>query len=232
MFISIVVPALNEEITIAQVIENALKGLQKSGFPGEVIIADNGSSDRTILFAHQAGAVVVSVVQKGYGNAIQGGCAKAKGEVIIIADADSTYDLSQIGPFLEKITEGYEFVIGNRYKGEYIPGSMPFTHRYLGTPVLTFIANLLFRSGIGDVNCGMRAFRKDAYIRMNCQSGGMEFASELVGKASLMQLKIAEVPCTLYCSPKGRKAHLRPWRDGGRHLYLLISLFLNRFVSP
>lgn len=231
MLLSVVIPALNEEGTIAQAIEKAFKGMQNARVDGEVIVADNGSNDKTIFFAQKAGARVVHVSEKGYGNAVRGGCAAAQGQWIIYADADNTYDFEQMAPFVEKLKEGYDFVTGNRYKGQHITGSMPFLNRYLGTPVLTFIANLFFQIGIGDINCGMRGLQKGTFQKINCQCSGMEFASEMVVKISLLNLKIAEIPCTLYPPPKGRKPHLVPWRDGWRHLILLTSLFLHKHFN-
>ncbi len=234
MQLSVVIPALNESQSITQVVNTVFKGLQIAGIDGEVIVADNGSSDGTADLARKAGAKVTLVVQKGYGNAIQGGCAVAQGQWILIADGDNTYNFRDIKFYVTKLKDGYDFVIGNRFKGRYIPQSMPFLHRYLGTPVLTMLADLFFRSGIGDINCGMRAFSKEAYTRMGLCSPGMEFASEMVAKASLAKLKITEVPCTLYPARKNRQPHLRAWRDGWRHLKLLCLIFLQkrgRFVS-
>ena len=225
MFLSIIIPALNEKLTIAAVISRAQEGLRNLKLPGEIIVADNGSVDGTAQIAQAAGAKVVPVELKGYGSAIRGGIAAAQGDWIIFADADTSYDLGQMGPFIEKLQEGYDFVIGNRFQGEHIPHNMPFLHRYLGTPVLSWICSQLFGVKVGDVNCGMRCFTRKAYDQMQCVATGMEFASELIARAALHKLKIVEIPCTLYVPPKERKAHIRTWRDGGRHLIFMLKLF-------
>ncbi len=225
MFLSVIIPALNEKLTIATVISRAQEGLRNLKIQGEIIVADNGSHDETVKIAKQAGVRVVHIEPKGYGSAIRGGIASAQGDWIIFADADTSYDLGQMGPFIAKLQEGYDFVVGNRFQGERIAHNMPFLHRYLGTPVLSWICSQLFRVKVGDVNCGMRCFTKKAYDQMQCTATGMEFASELIAKAGILKLKIVEIPCTLYVPPQERKAHIRTWRDGFRHLIFMLKLY-------
>jgi glycosyltransferase involved in cell wall biosynthesis len=221
MQLSIVIPALNEEKTIGIVVNKAFNSIKRLGITAEVIVADNNSTDKTSSISASLGARVVFVPFEGYGSALQGGIAAAKGDYILIADADDSYNLEEIKPFLDKLNEGYEFVIGNRYQGQKIKGAMPFLHRYFGTPVLTFIMNMLFQTGIGDINCGMRTFRKSAYEKMSCQATGMEFASEMVIKAVFLKLKITEIPCTLYLDKRDRHPHLKSYSDGWRHLRII-----------
>ena len=225
ILLSIVIPALNEEKTIGIVIEKALRTINKLGIKAELIVVDNGSTDNTSPISRKFGARVINVPARGYGNVLQHGFKAAEGKYILMADADDSYNLEEIEPFVDKLNDGYDLVIGNRRKGKFIRGASPFLHRYLGTPVLTFIINLLFKTDIGDVNCGMRAIRKEAYEKMQCKSLGMEFASEMIIKAALNKLKITEVPCTLYRSKRGRPPHLKTWSDGWRHLRLILSSF-------
>lgn len=220
--LSIVMPCLNEEQTVETCIGKAMDFLHKYHIPGEVIIADNGSTDRSIEIAVRAGAKVVSVEAKGYGNALRGGIEQAGGKYILMGDADDSYDFSRLELFVEKLREGYDLVMGNRFKGGVLPGAMPPLHRYVGNPVLSFIGQVFFRTGIGDFHCGLRGFSKEAYCRMNPKSEGMEFASEIVIKASLLGLRVAEVPTVLHPDGRNRKPHLRSWHDGWRHLKLLL----------
>ena len=222
MKLSIVIPALNEEATIGMVVKKSLSAIKKLGIAAEVVVADNSSTDNTCSISQELGARVVPVSIRGYGKTLQTGFTAAEGEYILMGDADDSYNFEEIKPFIDKLDEGYDFVMGNRYKGEKIKGAMPFLHRYLGTPVLTLLMNILFKTGIGDVNCGMRAFRRSAYQKMRCQAAGMEFATEMVIKASLLKLKIAEIPCTLYCDKRNRPPHLNTWRDGWRHLRFML----------
>lgn len=224
MLLSIVIPALNEEKTIGLVIDKALKSIRQLDIPAEIIIANNNSTDQTRRISLDHGAKVIDVRERGYGHALRQGLAAAQGQYLLMADADDSYHLEEIAPFIHKLNEGYDFVLGNRFKGHFIPGAMPALHRYLGTPVLTFIVNILFKLNIGDINCGMRAMRKDAYLRLECRSGGMEFASEMIVQAAIKQLKIAEIPCTLYKDKRERRPHLRPWQDGWRHLKLILQM--------
>jgi glycosyltransferase involved in cell wall biosynthesis len=231
--LSVVIPALNEERTIVHCVEKAKKAFFAMGIPGEVLVADNGSTDGTRAVAEKAGARVVAVDGKGYGRALRGGFAAAKGRWLIMGDADGSYDFEQAPRYVEKLKQGCDFVVGNRYQGAYEPGAMPFLNRYLGTPVLTAVMNLLFRTGIGDTNCGMRGLSKEAFERMGLKADGMEFATEMIVKASLLKMRIAEVPCDLHKDLRDRPPHLRRWRDGWRHLrFMLLFSPLGTFIVP
>ena len=231
--LSVVIPALNEERTIAHCVEKAKKAIAALGAPGEVLVADNGSTDRTRAVAEGVGARVVAIDGKGYGRALRGGFSAAKGKYLIMGDADGSYDFEQAPRYVEKLREGRDFVVGNRYKGEIEPGAMPFLNRYLGTPVLTGVMNLLFRTGIGDTNCGMRGLTKTAFERMRLKADGMEFATEMIVKASLLKMSIAEVPCDLHKDLRDRPPHLRRWRDGWRHLrFMLLFSPTGTFLVP
>jgi glycosyltransferase involved in cell wall biosynthesis len=218
--LSIVMPCLNEEETIGACVEKAMKGIALSGMPGEVIVADNGSTDLSIEIAKKLGAIVVNVNEKGYGNAYKGGLAKAQGKYIIMGDSDDTYDFSDIAPFISKLKEGYDLIVGSRLKGDIKKGAMPFLHRYVGTPVIAFLLNLFFKTGISDPNGGMRGLTKEALEKMSLQSGGMEFASEMIINASREGLKITEVPIPYYAR-KG-ESKLNTFRDGWRHLRFML----------
>src|SRR5262245_31867733 len=219
--VSIVMPCLNEADTLAVCIEKALRSLSEYKMAGEVIVADNGSTDGSQAIATRFWVRLGHVEAKGYGNALMGGIAAARGKLIVMGDADDSYDFSDIMPFLTKLREGYDLVMGNRFKGGIKPGAMPPLHRYLGNPVLTGIGRLFFYSPVGDFHCGLRGFRKSSVVKMDLRATGMEFASEMVVKATLMNLQIAEVPTTLSPSGRSRPPHLRTWRDGWRHLRFL-----------
>jgi len=220
--LSIVMPCLNEQETVGVCVRKALATLREAGISAEVIVADNGSTDCSVKIAQAEGARVVDVEEKGYGNALKGGIVAARGQYVLMADSDDSYDLTHIPRFLENLRAGSDLVMGNRLRGGIANNAMPFLHRYLGNPVLTGIGKLFFASPCGDFHCGMRAFRKDSFLRMDIRSTGMEFASEMVVKASLLHMKVSEVPTTL--SPDGRShpPHLRTWRDGWRHLRFLL----------
>jgi glycosyltransferase involved in cell wall biosynthesis len=220
--LSIVMPCLNEAETLATCIRKAQQFLRAFGVAGEVIVADNGSTDASREIAESQGARVVLVSEKGYGSALQGGIAAAGGRYVVMADADESYDFSALAPFVEKLREGYDLVMGNRFRGRVMEGAMPPLHRYLGNPVLTGIGRLFFRSPVGDFHCGLRAFSKGAYERMSVQTTGMEFASEMVVKATLLNMRMTEVPVTLSVDGRTRPPHLRSWRDGWRHLRFLL----------
>ena len=220
--LSIVMPCLNEEQTVETCIDKAKGFLHNHHISGEIIIADNGSTDHSVEIATRAGAKVVPVKEKGYGSALRGGIEKASGKYIIMGDADDSYDFSRLELFVEKLREGYDLVMGNRFKGGVLPGAMPPLHRYIGNPVLSFIGRVFFRTGIGDFHCGLRGFSQEAYRQMNPKSEGMEFASEIVIKASLLNLRVTEVPTVLHPDGRNRKPHLRSWHDGWRHLKLLL----------
>ncbi|RYD74379.1 MAG: glycosyltransferase family 2 protein [Verrucomicrobiaceae bacterium] len=217
--LSIVMPCLNEAETLVACVEKAKRGLKDAGVDGEVLIADNGSTDGSIALAEANGARVVNVREKGYGNALRGGIEAARGRWIIMGDADDSYDFSAIKGFVEKMREGHDLVMGCRMPrggGTIAPGAMPWKNRWLGNPVLSFIGRLFYKTPIQDFHCGLRAFSKDAYNRMQLKTTGMEFASEMVMKASLSGMRMAEVPITLHKDGRSRPPHLRPWRDGWR----------------
>jgi hypothetical protein len=220
--LTVVMPCLNEAETVATCVRKALNFLADSGVSGEVVLADNGSTDGSQQLAADAGARVVPVSDKGYGNALMGGILAARGEYVIMGDADDTYDFSDLMPFVTELRGGADLVMGNRFKGGIAPGAMPPLHRYLGTPVLSFIGRLFFRSNIGDFNCGLRGFRRDSAIALGLQATGMEFASEMIVKSALARQKIAEVPTTLGKGGRSRAPHLNTWRDGWRHLRFLL----------
>jgi glycosyltransferase involved in cell wall biosynthesis len=227
--LTVLMPCLNEAETIGICVEKAMGYIARSGIDGEVLIADNGSTDGSQEIAQKLGARVIHAPERGYGAALKAGIAEARGRYVIHGDADDSYDFTALGPFVEKLREGNELVMGNRFKGGIKDDAMPFLHRYLGNPVLSFIGRLFFRSSIGDFHCGLRGFDSEAIRRLGLTTRGMEFASEMVVKATLGGLRIAEVPTTL--SPDGRttRPHLRTWRDGWRHLRFLL-LFSPRWL--
>src|SRR5436190_15609282 len=220
--LSIVMPCLNEAETLATCIRKARLGMESAGVRGEIVIADNGSTDGSQRIAADLGARVVPVSEKGYGSALRGGIEAARGEYVIMGDADDSYDFSAIDAFVIKLREGFDLVMGNRFLGGIDPGAMPWKHRWSGNPILSAIGRLVFHSKSGDFHCGLRGFRKDAYERLNLKTTGMEFASEMVVRASLMQLKIAEVPIRLHKDGRSRPPHLRSWRDGWRPLRFML----------
>jgi glycosyltransferase involved in cell wall biosynthesis len=220
--ISVVMPCLNEAETLATCIEKARRSLDQEKIAGEIIIADNGSTDGSQAIAAAAGARVVSVAAKGYGAALMGGISAARGEYIIMGDADDSYDFANLGPFIEKLRAGYDLVMGNRFQGGIKEGAMPPLHRYLGNPVLTGLGRLFFRSPVGDFHCGLRGFSKAALEKLDLHTTGMEFASEMVVKATLHKMRLTEVPTTLSPDGRSRAPHLRSWRDGWRHLRFLL----------
>lgn len=226
-------PCLNEAETLEICIKKAFQGLKNSNITGEVVIADNGSTDGSIEIALKNGARVVHVKEKGYGSALRGGIESANGKYIIMADADDSYDFLKLDLFVEKLREGNDMVVGNRFKGGIEKGAMPFLHYYLGNPVLSFVGKLFFKIPINDFHCGIRGFSKEAYFRMKLQTTGMEFASEMIVKSSLNKLKITEVPTTLAIDGRTRPPHLRTWRDGWRHLrFLLLFAPIWLFLLP
>ena len=222
MELSIVMPCLNEAETLAVCIRKSINYLQENKIHGEVVIADNGSTDGSQDIAIQNGARVVDVVQKGYGSALRGGIEASKGKYVIMGDSDDSYDFSSLGNFVTKLRQGYDLVMGNRFKGGIMKGAMPFLHKYLGNPVLSFIGKVFFKIPVGDFHCGLRGFSKEAYYEMNLNTTGMEFASEMVVKSSLKKLRITEVPTVLSPAGRTRAPHLNTWRDGWRHLRFLL----------
>jgi len=222
MELTVVLPCLNEAETLAVCIRKAKASIAGLGIDGEVVIADNGSTDGSQDIARAEGARVVDVPIRGYGAALTAGIAAAKGEFVIMGDADDSYDLSNLGPFVEALRGGADLVMGNRFAGGIEPGAMPALHRYLGNPVLTAIGRILFRSPVKDFHCGLRGFRREAILDLDLRTTGMEFASEMVVKATLNKLNIVEVPTTLSPDGRSRAPHLRTWRDGWRHLRFLL----------
>ena len=220
--LSIVIPCLNEAESIATCISKAQSFLKKTGIEGEVIVADNGSTDASPALAQANKARVVYVSEKGYGSALIGGIKASRGDYIIMGDADDSYDFSDLHAFVDALEAGYDLVMGNRFKGQIMPGAMPFLHQYLGNPVLSWLGRLFFKIKIGDFHCGLRGFRKDSILDLDLQTTGMEFASEMIVKASLKKLKITEVPTILYPDKRSRPPHLRTWTDGWRHLRFLL----------
>ena len=220
--LTILMPCLNEAETVAVCIDKANDSLARAGVDGEVLIADNGSTDGSQEIAREHGARVIEVDQPGYGAALRGGIEAARGRYVIMGDADDSYDFSRLDGFIAKLREGYQLVMGNRFRGGIAPGAMPKLHRYLGNPVLSFVGRLFFRSPVRDFHCGLRGFDREAILALGLVTPGMEFASEMVVKATLNQLRLTEVPTTLSPDGRGRAPHLRSWRDGWRHLRFLL----------
>jgi len=220
--LSVVMPCLNESATVGACVKKALGAMEQLGISGEVIVADNGSTDGSQRIAAEHGARVVPIELKGYGSALHGGIAAARGQFILMGDADESYDFSQLHRFVEKLREGYDLVMGNRFQGGILPGAMPPLHRYVGNPVLTGIGRLFFKSPVGDFHCGLRAFRKDAIEGLGLRTLGMEFATEMVVKATAFGLRVTEIPTTLAPDRREHAPHLRTWRDGWRHLRFLL----------
>ncbi|WP_051356321.1 glycosyltransferase family 2 protein [Azorhizobium doebereinerae] len=220
--LTILMPCLNEAETLGVCVDKAMAYLARSGISGEVLIADNGSTDGSQAIATAGGARVVPVPERGYGAALKGGIAAARGRYIIMGDADDSYDSSQLDAFVERLRAGSDVVMGNRFQGGIGPGAMPFLHRYLGNPVLSFLGRLFFRINVGDFHCGLRGFNTQAIRALRLETSGMEFASEMVVRASIAGLSIAEVPTTLKKDGRSRPPHLKTWRDGWRHLRFLL----------
>lgn len=221
--ISFVIPCLNEAATIAAVIHDCHAGGRATGEPYEIIVADNGSVDGSQEIAGLNGAIVVPVEQRGYGSALIAGINAAHGCYVLMGDADATYDFRQAPQFLAKLKKGYDLVMGNRFQGAIADGAMPLLHRYLGNPILSLLGRMFFGIKIGDFHCGLRAFDREAVQGLNLRCLGMEFASEMVIKCSLMDLAMSEIPTNLRPNPPGRTPHLKTWRDGWRHLKFMLS---------
>ena len=230
--LTILMPCLNEAETLARCLEKAKLGIQRAGVRGEILIADNGSTDGSQAIAEKAGVRVVAVKEKGYGNALRGGIAAARGEWILMGDADDSYDFSEADRFVEKFKQGDELIMGCRLPvggGTIMPGAMPWKNRWIGNPVLTTIGRVFFKCPAHDFHSGLRGFTKSAYHQMELQTTGMEFASEMAIKGTLKKLKISEVPITLHKDGRSRPPHLKPWRDGWRHLRFML-LFSPRWL--
>ena len=227
--LTVLMPCLNEARTVVQCVVAALDFLKTAGVAGEVLVADNGSTDGSQALARQAGARVIDVPRRGYGAALGAGITAARGRFVIMGDADGSYDFTRLSAFVDQLRGGAQLVMGNRFQGGIAPGAMPRLHRYLGNPVLSFIGRLFFHVPIGDFHCGMRGFSRDAMLGLGLVSPGMEFASEMVAKAAMARLPIEEVPTTLRPDGRDRPPHLRTWRDGWRHLRFLL-LFCPRWL--
>jgi glycosyltransferase involved in cell wall biosynthesis len=220
--VSVVIPCLNEANSLAYCVDKAVKAFQAAGLSGEVVVADNGSTDGSIQIAEEHGARVIRVAERGYGAALRAGITAARGPFIIMGDADDSYDFSDVPRFVEKLREGHDVIMGNRFRGEIKPGAMPWHHKYIGNPGLTALLNILFHARIGDTHCGMRGFTRAIYDRMDLRSTGMEFASEFVIKAAQLGARVTEIPITLWADKRGRPPHLRSFRDGWRHLRFML----------
>lgn len=220
--ISVVIPCLNEANSIAICVDRALTAMKTAELNGEVIVADNGSTDGSCELAEQHGARVVHVRERGYGAALSAGIRASHGKFVVMGDADDSYDFNAVPEFVAKWREGYDVVMGNRFRGGIKPGAMPWHHKYVGNPGLTALMNMIFRTGIGDSHCGMRGFSREIFDRMDLRSTGMEFASEFIIKASQLGGRITEIPITLWPDKRGRPPHLRSFRDGWRHLRFML----------
>ena len=229
MELTILMPCLDEAATISRCVQKARGFLERASIAGEVLIADNGSTDGSGALAEAAGARVIQVAERGYGAALRAGIEAARGRYVIMGDADDSYDFSRLELFLEKLRAGFPLVMGNRFEGGIQPGAMPPLHRYLGNPVLSYVGRLFFRTRVRDFHCGLRGFDKERVLKLGLRTRGMEFASELVVKAALAGWPIAEVPTTLSVDGRGGPSHLRSWRDGWRHLRFLL-LFSPRWL--
>lgn len=231
--LSIVMPCLNEARTLPICIDKAKRFLAAHKVEGEIVIADNGSIDGSQDVATDLGARVIHVIDKGYGSALAAGIHTAKGKYVIMADADDSYDFANLEPFLDELRSDKDLVVGNRFKGGIKKGAMPFLNRYLGNPVLSFIGRLFFKIKLRDFHCGLRGFNREAILKLNLQTTGMEYASEMIVRAALCGLSMVEVPTVLSPDGRNRKPHLHPWRDGWRHLrFLLIYSPRWLFIYP
>lgn len=222
--LSIIMPCLNEAETLGACIREATEAVQRHGIAAEIVVADNGSTDASVAIAESCGARVVHVAHKGYGAALMAGIRTAEGRYALMADSDDSYDFSELWPFVVKLREGHQLVMGTRIRGTIMPGAMPWLHRRVGNPILTGLGNLFFRTRLSDYHCGMRAFDRQAMVDLALRTPGMEFATEMIVKAALHKFKIAEVPITYHPDGRSRAPHLRTWRDGWRHLRFMLLL--------
>jgi glycosyltransferase involved in cell wall biosynthesis len=231
--VSVVIPCLNEANSLAFCIDKALAAFCAAGLRGEVLIADNGSTDASVNIAGQHGARVLAVAERGYGAALRAGIAAARGEFVVMGDADDSYDFGEVPKFVAKLREGFDLVMGNRFLGEIKPGAMPPLHKYFGNPGLTRLLNIFFHSGVGDVYCGLRGFTRALAQRLDVRSTGMEFALEMVIKAAQLHARITEIPIILWPDKRGRAPHLRSFRDGWRSLRFMLMYAPNwLFLLP
>jgi glycosyltransferase involved in cell wall biosynthesis len=221
--VSVVMPCLNEEASIGDSVRQAVKALKENKIRGEVVVSDNGSTDKSVEIARKEGARVVFQPKKGYGNAYLKGLCEARGKYIIMADSDSTYPIHRLGEFTALLRQGNDFVIGSRFRGKIMPGAMPALHRYVGNPFLTATLNVLFGMNVSDAHCGMRGFTKEAYERMQLSSPGMEFASEMVIRAGQLKLRTAEIPIEYYARSGKSASKLSSFSDGWRHLKFMVG---------
>lgn len=219
---TILMPCLNEEGTIGFCISEALEYIAKSGIRAEILIADNESTDISCTLARAMGARALTIPEKGYGNALRKGIREARGKYIIMGDCDGSYDFTALDGFVEKLREGYALVMGNRYLGGFEKGAMPFWHRFIGVPFLSFLGRLKYKTNIGDFHCGLRAFQRDTVLSLNLKAEGMEFATEIIGAFAKTGEKICEIPVTLRRDKRSGKSHLRTVRDGLRHIRLIL----------
>ena len=219
-------PCLNEAGTLPHCIARAQAALQQLATRAEIVVADNGSSDGSAELGARLGARVVHVVERGYGSTLRGAIEASRGRYVVMGDSDASYDFGDVPLFVQKLREGQDVVIGNRFRGGIRPGAMPWPHQYIGNPVLSGLGRVLFGSRVGDFHCGMRALTRVAYDRLRLGSTGMEFATEMVARSEQLGLRVAEVPVTLHPDGRGRRSHLRPVRDGLRHLRLMLHLAL------
>jgi glycosyltransferase involved in cell wall biosynthesis len=222
--VSFILPCLNEAATVEHCIRAAQRCIERHGLAAEIIVADNGSHDGSQAIAAQAGARVVPVAERGYGNALIGGFEAARGRWLIMGDADESYDFAEAMPMIEALRAGADLVMGSRFRGRIEPGAMPFLHRWLGNPALSLLGRLLFHAPVSDFHCGMRGLSQEAFRKLGLRTGGMEIASEMVVKAATRKMRIVEVPITLHRDGRGRPPHLRTWRDGWRHLRFMVVL--------
>jgi glycosyltransferase involved in cell wall biosynthesis len=223
IIVSFVLPCLNEARTLKQCIHMCCRAINDLQLPAEIIVSDNGSSDDSVIIAKELNVRIVSIENRGYGATIRGGILAARGKFVIMGDSDASYDLSEISAFISRLNHGDDLVVGNRLCGHIEPGAMPWMNRYIGNPFLTGLLNFLFDSGLGDAHCGLRAFRRSRILELGLSSDGMELASEMIVKARLNALKISEVPIKFYCDARGRRPHLRPFRDAIRHVSVLLT---------
>ena len=220
--LSIVMPCLDEAKTVGECVERARAALSRLGIAGEVIVADNGSTDGSREIAERAGARVIPVAARGYGAALAAGIAAARGRFVLMGDADLTYDFGAIDAFVERLRAGDDLVMGDRFAGGISRGAMPFLHRWIGNPILSFLGRVFFKTAVHDFHCGLRAFRRDRVLALDLRSTGMEYATEMVAKSALYRLRVGEVPATLAPDRRDRPPHLRTWRDGWRHLRFML----------
>lgn len=221
--LTILIPCLNEEKTLGICIEKALRFLRENNINGEVLIADNGSTDKSVEIAKKCGVRIIEVSEKGYGNALINGSKQAKGKYTIMGDADDSYNFLEIMPILNKLRTGTDLVMGNRYKGKMEKGAMKWTHKYIGTPIISLIGRIKYKINVGDFNCGLRGYDTDKINSLNCKCGGMEYATEMIVKAKKENLKIEEVKINFYKDKRMARPHLRAIKDGIRHLKLLLK---------